>query len=119
MMACCWVLDGRNKQAHAQAGQQEQGGAEQQQQRIAAERDVKISSAAVVISTSPSAPPWRPESFCQTSARCGRMGVTINCSMVPISFSRTMAMAVSVTVTTMRDCKSRRERNSCGSSDRD
>ena len=31
----------------------------------------------------------------------GRMGVTINCSMVPISFSRTMAMAVSITVTTM------------------
>ena len=29
----------------------------------------------------------------------GRMGVTINCSMVPISFSRTIAMDVSVNVT--------------------
>ena len=31
----------------------------------------------------------------------GRMGVTINCSMVPISFSRTMASAVSISVTIM------------------
>ena len=31
----------------------------------------------------------------------GRIGVTINCSIVPISFSRTMAMAVSDNVTSM------------------
>ena len=31
----------------------------------------------------------------------GRMGVTISCSMVPISFSRTMAMAVSIKVISM------------------
>ena len=31
----------------------------------------------------------------------GRMGVTINCSMVPISFSRTIAMAVSIRVICM------------------
>ena len=31
----------------------------------------------------------------------GRIGVTINCSMVPISFSRTMAIAVSIRVTIM------------------
>ena len=29
------------------------------------------------------------------------MGVTINCSMVPISFSRTIASAVSISVTIM------------------
>ena len=32
----------------------------------------------------------------------GRMGVTINCSMVPISFSRMMACAVSISVTMNR-----------------
>ncbi len=31
----------------------------------------------------------------------GRIGVTINCSMVPISFSRTMPMAVSMRVTSV------------------
>src|ERR1019366_6196624 len=33
--------DGRNKQTHAQAGQEKQGGAEQQHQRVAAEGDAK------------------------------------------------------------------------------
>ena len=31
----------------------------------------------------------------------GRMGVTMICSMVPVSFSRTMAMLVSIRLTSM------------------
>ena len=61
----------------------------------------KTSSAAPVTSSMSSRPTRANGSVLPSISSMGRMGVTINCSMVPISFSRTMARAVSMRVTSM------------------
>ena len=61
----------------------------------------KISSAAVVTSSTSTRPTSANGSVLPIISSMGRIGVTINCSMVPISFSRTMAIAVSISVTIM------------------
>ena len=49
----------------------------------------------------PSKPTSANGSVLPSISSIGRIGVTINCSIVPISFSRTMASAVSISVTIM------------------
>src|ERR1700683_662550 len=102
MMACCWVLAmveinrpmprlvNRNKEALSNSTS-----------ALPRNGMPKISSAAVVMSTRSISPTMAAGIILPIISSIGRMGVTINCSMVPISFSRTMAMAVSITVTTI------------------
>ena len=61
----------------------------------------KISSAPPVTSSTSRSPINAKGSVLPRISSTGRMGVTINCSMVPISFSRTIAMAVSISVTSV------------------
>ncbi len=57
------------------------------------------SSATAVISTTSISPTTANGSVFPSISSIGRRGVTISCSMVPISFSRTIASAVSIRVT--------------------
>ena len=59
------------------------------------------SSATTVTSTTSSRPTSAKGSVLPSISSIGRTGVTINCSMVPISFSRTIPSAVSISVTIM------------------
>ncbi len=60
---------------------------------------LKINNAATVTTITCRRPTRANGSSLPSISSIGRSGVTINCSMVPISFSRTMLMAVSMIVT--------------------
>ncbi len=58
-------------------------------------------NASTVTSTTSSRPTTANGSVFPSISSMGRTGVTINCSIVPISFSRTMPSAVNINVTVM------------------
>ena len=109
------LAEGRNQQADAERVHQEQPGGQQQQQQA---RRGSAPRTKTRRSASPAAPRQirsaRTARVLPRMNSAGVIGVTMICSIVPISFSRTTAMLVSSSVPAPRRPPARRARRNCG-----
>ena len=103
IMACCWVsTDGGNEESYSQGGHDIKPGGQQKQGQIPPDRDLKPENSDqgnqnYINETDQSV---KGTVFPRMNS-LGVMGVTMICSMVPISFSRTTAILVNKRVTSM------------------